>query len=128
MRCWRPQPRPLNSWLKSLRERWRACKSLMTRGQHSEVERALREEVMVISERLESPETKSAARSAFLEKRKARFFALPIVPVRNETIRKPLIMGVFSSKGNAGVRIPRLTQALGQGLPMSYRLRGWGST
>ena len=50
----------------------RACKSLMTRGQQSEVERALREEVMVISERLESPETKEAL-SAFLEKRKPDF-------------------------------------------------------
>jgi enoyl-CoA hydratase/carnithine racemase len=50
----------------------RACKALMTRAQQSEVERAMREEVMVISERLESPETREAL-SAFLEKRKPDF-------------------------------------------------------
>jgi enoyl-CoA hydratase/carnithine racemase len=50
----------------------RACKALMTRAQQPEVERAMREEVMVISERLESPETKEAL-SAFLEKRKPDF-------------------------------------------------------
>ncbi|MGB8888094.1 MAG: enoyl-CoA hydratase [Candidatus Korobacteraceae bacterium] len=49
-----------------------ACKALMKRSQQSEVERAMREEVMVISERLESPETREAL-SAFLEKRKPDF-------------------------------------------------------
>ena len=49
-----------------------ACKDLMKRALRSEVERALREEVEVISERLESPETREAL-SAFLEKRKPDF-------------------------------------------------------
>lgn len=49
-----------------------ACKDLMKRAFHAEVERALTEEVAVISERLESPETKEAL-SAFLEKRKPDF-------------------------------------------------------
>lgn len=49
-----------------------ACKDLMKRPLRAEVERALREEVEVISERLESPETREAL-SAFLEKRKPDF-------------------------------------------------------
>lgn len=49
-----------------------ACKRLMKRTLQNEVERALREEVEIISERLESPETKEAL-SAFLEKRKPDF-------------------------------------------------------
>jgi enoyl-CoA hydratase/carnithine racemase len=49
-----------------------ACKELMKRSFRSEVERALREEVEVIAERLESPETKEAL-SAFLEKRTPDF-------------------------------------------------------
>lgn len=49
-----------------------ACKELMKRGFRSEVERALSEEVSVISERLDSPETKEAL-SAFMEKRKPDF-------------------------------------------------------
>lgn len=50
----------------------RACKELMQRPYQAEVDRALREEVEVISERLESPETHEAL-SAFLEKRKPDF-------------------------------------------------------
>ena len=49
-----------------------ACKELMKRSLRSEVERALQEEVEVIAERLESPETKEAL-SAFLEKRTPDF-------------------------------------------------------
>ena len=49
-----------------------ACKELMKRALRAEVERALREEVEVISERLESPETREAL-NAFLEKRKPDF-------------------------------------------------------
>jgi enoyl-CoA hydratase/carnithine racemase len=49
-----------------------ACKGLMRRAFRTEVERALTEEVSVISERLESPETREAL-SAFLEKRKPDF-------------------------------------------------------
>ena len=49
-----------------------ACKQLMKRAFRAEVERAMREEVEVISERLDSPETKEAL-SAFLEKRKPDF-------------------------------------------------------
>jgi len=49
-----------------------ACKELMKRGFRAEVERALSEEVSVISERLESPETAEAVR-AFLDKRKPDF-------------------------------------------------------
>jgi enoyl-CoA hydratase/carnithine racemase len=50
----------------------RACKALMKRAFQTEVQRALEEEVMVISERLESPETREAL-SAFMEKRKPDF-------------------------------------------------------
>lgn len=49
-----------------------ACKELMKRAYRAEVERALREEVEIISERLESPETREAL-TAFLEKRKPDF-------------------------------------------------------
>lgn len=49
-----------------------ACKDLMKRAYQAEVERALGEEVAVISERLDSPETREAL-SAFLEKRKPDF-------------------------------------------------------
>jgi len=48
----------------------RACKELMKRPFQAEVERAFREEVAIIAERLDSPETK-AALSAFLARRKA---------------------------------------------------------
>jgi enoyl-CoA hydratase/carnithine racemase len=47
-----------------------ACKELMKRAYRAEVERALREEVEIISERLESAETR-AALAAFLDKRKS---------------------------------------------------------
>jgi enoyl-CoA hydratase/carnithine racemase len=50
----------------------RACKELMQRPFQAEVDRALREEVEVISQCLESPETREAL-SAFLEKRKPDF-------------------------------------------------------
>lgn len=50
----------------------RATKDLMKRASKGEVDRALREEVAIISERLESPETREALR-AFLEKRKPDF-------------------------------------------------------
>ena len=53
----------------------RATKELMKRPYHAEVERALREEVEVISERLESAETREAL-AAFLEKRKPDFSKL----------------------------------------------------
>jgi len=49
-----------------------ACKELMKRAFRSEVERALNEEEAVITERLESPETREAL-NAFLEKRKPDF-------------------------------------------------------
>jgi enoyl-CoA hydratase/carnithine racemase len=49
-----------------------ACKELMKRSLRVEVERALKEEVEVIAERLESPETREAL-SAFLEKRTPDF-------------------------------------------------------
>jgi enoyl-CoA hydratase/carnithine racemase len=52
-----------------------SCKELMKRAFQAEVERALSEEVAVISERLDSPETKEALR-AFLEKRKPDFSRL----------------------------------------------------
>lgn len=52
-----------------------ACKDLMKRAFHGEVERALTEEVTVISARLESPETREALQ-AFLEKRKPDFSRL----------------------------------------------------
>lgn len=50
----------------------RATKELMRRPYQTEIERALREEVAVISERLESAETREAL-AAFLEKRKPDF-------------------------------------------------------
>jgi enoyl-CoA hydratase/carnithine racemase len=50
----------------------RATKDLMKRHHQAEVDRALREEVEVISERLESAETREAL-AAFLEKRKPDF-------------------------------------------------------
>jgi enoyl-CoA hydratase/carnithine racemase len=50
----------------------RATKDLIKRASKAEVDRALREEVEIISERLESPETREAL-SAFLEKRKPDF-------------------------------------------------------
>jgi len=49
-----------------------ACKDLMKRAYRAEVERALSEEVSVIAERLDSPETREAL-SAFREKRKPDF-------------------------------------------------------
>ena len=49
-----------------------ACKDLMRRAYKTEVTRALGEEVSVIAERLDSPETKEAL-TAFLEKRKPDF-------------------------------------------------------
>jgi enoyl-CoA hydratase/carnithine racemase len=49
-----------------------ACKDLMKRAFHAEIERALRDEEAVITERLESAETKEAL-SAFREKRKPDF-------------------------------------------------------
>jgi enoyl-CoA hydratase/carnithine racemase len=49
-----------------------ASKQLLNRPLQSEVERAMREEVEVLAERLGSPETKEAL-SAFLEKRKPDF-------------------------------------------------------
>lgn len=52
-----------------------ACKDLMKRTFQAEVERALSEEVAVISERLDSPETREALQ-AFLEKRKPNFSRL----------------------------------------------------
>ncbi len=53
----------------------RATKDLMKRPHQAEVDRALREEVEVISERLESGETREAL-AAFLEKRKPDFSKL----------------------------------------------------
>jgi enoyl-CoA hydratase/carnithine racemase len=53
----------------------RATKTLMRRHYQAEVDRALREEVEVISERLESAETREAL-AAFLEKRKPDFSKL----------------------------------------------------
>jgi enoyl-CoA hydratase/carnithine racemase len=49
-----------------------ACKELMKRAYRAEVDRALSEEVEIIRERLDSPETREAL-SAFLEKRKPDF-------------------------------------------------------
>jgi enoyl-CoA hydratase/carnithine racemase len=53
-----------------------ACKALMKRAFRDEVERALMDEVEVISQRLDSSETREAL-SAFLEKRKPDFSRLP---------------------------------------------------
>ena len=53
----------------------RATKTLMRRHYQAEVDRALREEVEVISERLDSAETREAL-AAFLEKRKPDFSKL----------------------------------------------------
>jgi len=50
----------------------RSCKELLRRTYRAEVNRAIREEVAVISERLDSPETHEALR-AFVEKRKPDF-------------------------------------------------------
>ena len=50
----------------------RATKSLLRKAGHAELERAVREEVQVIAERLGSPETREAL-AAFLEKRKPNF-------------------------------------------------------
>jgi enoyl-CoA hydratase/carnithine racemase len=52
-----------------------ACKQLMKRASGREVHRAIAEEVAVIAERLDSPETREAL-TAFLEKRKPDFSAL----------------------------------------------------
>jgi enoyl-CoA hydratase/carnithine racemase len=49
-----------------------ACKDLMKRAFQAEIERALKEEEAVITERLESPETKEAL-TAFREKRRPDF-------------------------------------------------------
>lgn len=49
-----------------------ACKRLMKQANHTEVDRALREEVAEIKQRLDSPETKEAL-TAFVEKRKPDF-------------------------------------------------------
>jgi len=49
-----------------------ACKELMKRPYRDEVERALSEEVAIVAERLDSPETREAL-SAFLEKRRPDF-------------------------------------------------------
>ncbi len=49
-----------------------ACKRLLKQANHAAVNRALREEVHEIKERLDSPETKEAL-TAFLEKRKPDF-------------------------------------------------------
>jgi enoyl-CoA hydratase/carnithine racemase len=49
-----------------------ACKRLMKKANQAEVDRALREEVMEIKDRLDSPETREAL-AAFVEKRKPDF-------------------------------------------------------
>ena len=49
-----------------------ACKRLMKQANHTQVNRALREEVEEIKQRLDSPETKEAL-TAFVEKRKPDF-------------------------------------------------------
>ena len=96
MRCWRPQPRPLDSWLKSLRGSVASLQVSDDPRQHSEVERALREEVMVIAEGWSLPKPKK--RSARFWRNASPILALPIVPVRNKTIRKPLIMEVLQAR------------------------------
>jgi len=50
----------------------RATKALLRKAGQGELERAMREEVQAITERLESPETREAL-TAFLEKRKPNF-------------------------------------------------------
>ena len=49
-----------------------ACKDLMKRAFHAEIERALKDEEAIITERLDSPESKEAL-AAFREKRKPDF-------------------------------------------------------
>ncbi len=50
----------------------RATKALLKKAGATELERAIREEVQVIAERLDSPETREAL-TAFLQKRKPNF-------------------------------------------------------
>ena len=50
----------------------RATKALLRKAGQAELERAMREEVQIIAERLGSPETREAL-TAFLEKRKPNF-------------------------------------------------------
>ena len=50
----------------------RATKALLRKADAAELERAIREEVEVIAERLNSPETREAL-TAFLQKRKPNF-------------------------------------------------------
>lgn len=81
-----------------------ACKELMKRSLRSEVERALKEEVDVIAERLESPETKEAL-SAFLEKRTpdfSRFSSCSIAMLAVEIIDFP----AFHAKIVPALRFP----------------------
>jgi len=50
----------------------RATKALLRKTGQAELDRAIREEVAIIAERLDSPETREAL-TAFLEKRKPDF-------------------------------------------------------